>query len=250
MGRQPFRHDVEVRRSGRDDALSGFFLQSSSQWDGLRHIRYKGRGYFGGHQEQDLDRDDRLGIDRWAAQGIVSRGVLVDVPAFRAAEGRSVHCDARDPVTIEEIEAVLEWEQATPQPGDILVVRTGWLGWYLQLDEEGRRHLGSTLHPGEGGLECPGLESGVRTAAWLWDHGIAAVAADNPAVEALPVGRERGFLHQFLIPLLGMPLGELWFLEDLHDACTRTSRHAFLLSAQPLRVRGAAGSPSNAVAVL
>lgn len=249
VGRRPYEHHVEVRRSGRDDAVSSFYLQSSSQWDGLRHIRYKGVGYFGGRQESDLD-DDEIGIDRIAVQGIVSRGVLVDVPAFRATRGQIVRCDTRDPVTVEEIEAVLSWEQVTVEPGDVLLLRTGWLGWYLQLDEKGRQRLQATLHNGDGGLECPGLESGVETAAWLWDHGIAAVAADNPAVEALKVQRDQGFLHRFLIPLLGMPLGEFWQLEELHMACSEASQHTFLLSAQPLRLPRGAGSPSNAVAVL
>ncbi len=249
VGRSQYEHHVEIRRSGRDDSVSTFYLQSSSQWDGLRHIRYKANGYFGGRQESDLE-GDHLGIDRIAVRGIVSRGVLVDVPAFRAAHRQTLQCETRDPVTVEEIEAVLSWEQVTLEAGDILILRTGWLGWYLQLDDPGRRRLQATLHNGEGGLECPGLQSGTETAAWLWDHGVAAVAADNPAVEALKVESDHGFLHRLLIPLLGMPLGEFWFLEDLHHACEEASQHTFLLSAQPLRLPRAAGSPSNAVAVL
>lgn len=249
VGRGPYEHHVEIRRSGRDDSVSTFYLQSSSQWDGLRHIRYKGSGYFGGRQESDLE-GDHLGIDRMAVRGIVTRGVLVDVPAFRAARNQTIRCDTRDPVTVEEIEAVLEWEQVALEAGDVILLRTGWLGWYLGLGEAGRQHLRATLHNGEGGLECPGLESGTATAAWLWDQGIAAVAADNPAVEALKVESDRGFLHRFLIPLLGMPLGEFWYLEDLHQACEENAQYTFLLSAQPLRLPRAAGSPSNALAVL
>src|SRR5262245_23090997 len=44
--REAYRHEVFVRRSGRDDALHGFYLQGSSQWDSLAHIRYREFGYY------------------------------------------------------------------------------------------------------------------------------------------------------------------------------------------------------------
>ena len=248
-GRRPYEHAIEIRRGGRDDSVSSFFLQGSSQWDGLRHVRYKQFGYYGGRQETDLEGDE-LGIDRMAAAGIVTRGVLIDVPSFRASTGRACRADQRDPVTTGEIEAICAWEHVELQPGDILLLRTGWLAWYMGLDETGREGLKGSLHNEEGGLDCPGLASGVATAEWLWDHGIAAVAADNPALEVLRVEREVGFLHRFLIPMLGMPIGEYWYLEDLHQACLRDSRFTCCLFSQPLKVPRAAGSPSNALAVL
>jgi kynurenine formamidase len=248
VGRRPYEHAIEVRRNGRDDSVSSFFLQGSSQWDGLRHVRYKQFGYYGGRQEEDLNGDE-LGVDRMAEAGIVTRGVLVDVPAFRAAAGRTSQADTRDPVTVAEIEEICAWERVELAPGDILLLRTGWLAWYLGLDAAGRESLRASLHNSEGGLECPGLASGVGTAEWLWDHGIAAVAADNPALEVLRVDRVVGFLHRFLIPMLGMPIGEYWYLEGLHQAAAGDGRFTCCLFSQPLRIPRAAGSPSNALAV-
>ncbi len=98
---------------------------------------------------------------------------------------------------------------------------------------------------------APGsLEPSERTAAWLWDHHVAAVAADNLALEAMPLSFEEGkFLHFWLIPCFGMPIGELWWLDDLARACAGDGRWVFQLVSAPLNVRGGVGSPPNAIAI-
>ena len=49
-------------------------------------------------------------------------------------------------------------------------------------------------------------------AEYLWDLHVSAVAADNPALEPWPLAG--GFLHFRLLPHFGLPIGELWYLED------------------------------------
>jgi len=56
-------------------------------------------------------------------------------------------------------------------------------------------------------------------------------------------------LHRPLIPLLGMPMGELWALDELAADCASDGVYEFLLTCKPLIVRGGAGSPPNATAV-
>jgi kynurenine formamidase len=247
--RTPFEHVVTRSRMGRDDSVNGLFLQSSSQWDGLQHIRYREHGYYGGRDEDDLDAG-ALGIDVIARRGIVGRGVLIDVEQHRRTSGRPI--DPRARVTIEPdlLDETLAAQGTEVLPGDIVVVRTGWMGWYQGLDEPGRAGLAGRLRAGDEGLECPGLHPGVATAAWLWDHMVSAVAADNPALEALRVGREEGFLHYRLLPLLGIPIGELWALDELAAACAHERRWSFLLTSVPLNLPRGAGSPSNALAIL
>ena len=53
-------------------------MQGSSQWDSLRHIRFREYGYYGGRQDDDLDEKGELGIEHWAQHGIVGRGVVLD----------------------------------------------------------------------------------------------------------------------------------------------------------------------------
>ncbi len=245
--RRIYQHYVSTGRLARDDWLDNFYPQASSQWDGLQHIRYRQFGFYGGREDADLDRGE-LGIDVIARRGIVGRGVLVDAAGCFEALGRPLRPDGRTVLRPEDLEAVLRWEDVEVEPGDILLIRTGWVRWYLGLDEADRKRLAGGLDGGT--LETVGLDPGRSTAAWLWDRRVAAVAADNPAVEALPVRREEGFLHQRLIALLGMPLGELWDLEELSDACRNLGRYYFLLVSVPLNIPRGVGSPGNACAIL
>ncbi|MBO0688178.1 MAG: LLM class flavin-dependent oxidoreductase [Candidatus Dormibacteraeota bacterium] len=237
-------HTVDGNRSGRDDHLDSFYLQGSTQWDGLQHVRYREFGYYGGREEADLDAG-ALGVHRLAERGLVTRGVLVDVAGWRASRGEGIDAEARVPLPPETLDAVLQWEGVSTRRGDVLLVRTGWLTWYRSLDGNRRAALEGTLPE----MASPGLAPGEETAAWLWDHGVAAVAADNPALEVVPTVREEGFLHRLLIPLLGMPIGELWDLEGLAEACRRRGRHTFLLTSAPLNLPGGVGTPANAYAV-
>lgn len=248
-GRGDLRHQIIRSRHGRDDSLDGFYLQGASQWDGLQHIRYREHGYYGGRQEEDLD-EGWLGIDAVARSGVVGRGVLVDVERYRRLQSEPFDLSERVPIEPELLDEALSAQETELVAGDILVLRTGWLGWYRSLDAAGREALGGTLRAGDGALACPGLDPGAETAAWLWDRRVSAVAADNPALEVLPVRREEGFLHRRLLPLLGMPIGELWALDELAAVCAEAQRWSFFLSSVPLHLPGGAGSPSNGLAVL
>lgn len=245
--RTPFEHVVERGRTGRDDRLDNLHLQFSSQWDGLRHITFRGHGYWGGRTEDDLDTTRDIGIDHWASVGPIGRGVLIDVAAHLHKQGKSIDQRSRFEITPELIDEVATEQGTTFRDGDFWILRTGWMEWYLTLDLEERQamrgEVGKSLH-------CPGLESSCAMAEMLWDRGAVAAAADNISVEAMPVLKEKGFLHHRLIPLLGMGLGEFWYLKDLADACAALGRWEFLLSAGVLRVPCAAGSPAVAHAIL
>ena len=84
----------------------------------------------------------------------------------------------------------------------------------------------------------------------LWDGGIAAVAADNPGVEAAPGRRGSGSLHRRALALLGMPFGELFDFDALDAALRAQDRSSFLFMAVPLNIPGGVGSTGNAVAML
>lgn len=243
-----YQHHVYTTRNGRDDSLDGFYLQFSSQWDGLRHIRYRQFGYWGGRQDEDVDAGT-LGIEQWAQHGITGRGVLLDLPRYYERIGKPFDPASRIEITGPLMEEIAAAQGVSFQPGDLLLLRTGWLAWYLSLDQAGRNRLQGTLHPGEGGLHCPGLDPHRETAAWVWDQQLAVVAADNPALEALPVDRVVGFQHRRIIALLGIAVGEFWYLETLADDCAADGVYEFMLSAAPLNLPGGVGSPANAYAL-
>lgn len=245
MARKPMSHVLLDNRMGMDDYVDGYYLQSSSQWDGFRHIRYRDHGYFGGHTRTEFDDSSQLGVGAWAENGIVGRGVLVDVAAWAAAEGVNWCPDERVLITPEILDAALARQGMTIERGDLVMVRTGWLSWLRAIPPERRAELGNV-----GTMACVGLAPGRETAGWIWDHGVAAVAADNPALEALPMTREDGVLHRRILSLLGVPIGEYWDLDGLATACAEVGRYHGLLVSSPLNLPGGVGTPCNAYMIL
>ncbi len=248
--RKAYEHSVTRSGHGRDDSLDRFFLQFSSHLDGLAHIRYRQHGYWGGRHEDDLDTDRSLGIAHWAARGIFTRGVLLDVLAFQQREGAHLDPERRFAIGGALLDRIAEAENVTLKSGDFVLLRTGWLDWYQALPGERRTRLLGSVGQGENALQSPGLDGSQATAEWVWDHGLVGIAADNMAVEALPVDRAVGFQHRRLIPLLGIALGEFWWLRELAQACTELGRYTFLLTVSPLQLPGGVGSPANAYAIL
>lgn len=249
FGRQAFKHTVFPMGPGAfDDYVDGFYLQCSSQWDGLRHIGGPD-GWYGGWQgEPDAD-PERNGIHHWAARGIIGRGVLIDLAAARARAG--VEYDPFTSVAFapEELSSVLADSGVTLRYGDILCVRTGWMDKYLELSAEQRTELAGTM-VNVTGYAAAGLTGAESMARFLWDAGVAAVACDNPAVEVVPGDRSVGFLHGRLITALGFAIGELFDFGPLAVACELSQRSEFLFVSVPLNLTGAVGSPANAVAIL
>jgi kynurenine formamidase len=242
----PVRHQVGAGTFGRDDWLDRFYLQGSSQWDSLRHIAHPRLGFYNGVPAERVDdpAGDTLGIHTVARRGIVGRGVLLDVARRQAARGEPFACDERFEIGADLLDAVAADEGVTIERGDIVLVRTGWTAWYASLAQSARDGIKAFTSQ-------PGLEPVEHTVAWLWDQHVAAVAADNLALEAMPLDFTEGrCLHFWLIPCLGMPIGELWWLDDLARACAEARRWTFQLVSAPLNVRGGVGSPPNATAIL
>ncbi|MEJ7584917.1 MAG: cyclase family protein [Acidimicrobiales bacterium] len=257
FGRQPSVHTVtnedDPRSTSHDDVLDAWNTQASSQWDGFRHIPHPIHRFFNGLAGTDH------GIDHWAARGIVGRGVLADVGRWRESGGRPLRMAEADPIEPEDVLGCLAAQRVVVEPGDILLLRTGWLGWYRDRSGAERAAM-AAAHAN------PGLRPGEATAAMLWDMHIAAVAADNPSLEIWPPGavappelfdevradRSRTpelFVHTALLPLLGLPIGELWDLDALAADCAEDGRFTFLLTSAPLHLRGGVASPPNALAV-
>ncbi len=241
-GRTRLRHEVfAVDRNTLDDRLEGFYLQASTQWDGLRHVRARELGFYGGRQQERIDAGE-LGMEHWVRHGMVGRGVLADVARHCAASGQPLDARAGTPITVELLQETLAAAGVELRAGDVLLLRTGYLGAYLAAEREERADFAVQR-------DCPGLHAGEGMAEFLWDAGVVAIAADNPAVEVVPGSREAGSLHRRLIPLLGFVLGELFDLEELAAASAADGRATCLFVAVPLHLPGAVGSPGNAIAI-
>jgi kynurenine formamidase len=236
--RSPYRHTViALDRNTQDDVLDNFYLQSSTQWDALRHVRAREFGFYNGIQGEDAGPGgDKLGIDAYTKHGIVGRGVLVDV-AHHLEHRRKQPLEPSDgfPITPELIDEVLSAQKTELRQGDIMLLRTGYTRAVLEEDQDRPR-------------SWPGLAPGEAMARYIWDLHIAAIAADNPAVETAP-GDPKDFLHRRLIPMLGVALGEFFNFEELSEDSAEDGKYTCFFAAVPLNLRRGVGSPGNGIAI-
>lgn len=235
FGRATVRHTVMRTALGNlDDVLDNFYPQGSSQWDGFAHIKDPEIGYYNGCLPEEL------GVDAWARRGIAGRAVLFDMARHRQTQGAPLHWHRKDVVTVDELEAFRAQAGFEKRPGDILLLRTGWTEGYQNATpaEQASARTDPT---------SPGLADGREMLEYLWDWGISAIASDNISVEALPPGPEP--LHPHLLGRLGIPIGELWWLDSLAAACAADGRYEFLVTSAPLNLPGGIGSPANALAL-
>ncbi|WP_382303712.1 cyclase family protein [Herbiconiux sp. UC225_62] len=233
---QGFPHGM----GGADDVIA-MPLQCSTQWDGLGHIFDHGNAWNGRRAGDVVTSDGDLvtGIEH-AAAVVVSRGVLLDVG--RHLEPATGELPDGYPITAADLDACIQAQgpSATVGRGDIVLVRTGQ---YTRARREGWGDYA--------GGPAPGLS--ITTAGWLSRTEIAAIATDTWGFEVRPNEFDvPAFqpLHQIVIPNLGLTIGEMWNLDELAEACAEQGRWDFLLSAPPLPITGAVGSPINPVALL
>ncbi|WP_345762761.1 cyclase family protein [Diaminobutyricibacter sp. McL0608] len=235
-GNQGFPHGL----GGADDVIA-MPLQCSTQWDGLGHIFDHGYAWNGRRAGEVVTSDGDLitGIEH-AASVVVSRGVLLDL-------GRHLFPGTGElpdgyAITAADLRSCVEAQGPTSQvgTGDIVLVRTGQ---YARARRDGWGDYA--------GGQAPGLS--LSTAGWLHDTEIAAIATDTWGFEVRPNEFDvPAFqpLHQVVIPNIGLTIGEMWDLELLATTCERLGRYEFLLSAPPLPITYAVGSPINPIAVL
>lgn len=252
FGRGAPEHNLLASHSNvfRDDFINNLWPQTSSQWDGLRHIRHPQDGFYNGVRDDEIVSGDagKLGIEQVARRGIAARGVLLDVERYLQQMDSPINQTSSFIITPEMLAACADHQGVALHPGDILLVRTGWLRWYLNdATAEQKEEISGKATAAK--LKAPGLGPTEAMAEFLWDHRVAAVAADNPALEAWPPGPESGFLHFKLIAHLGMLLGEQWFLDDLAADCAADGVYECLLTSAPLNVPGGVASPANALAI-
>lgn len=149
-------------------------------------------------------------------------------------------------ITVDELEAVAAHQGTEFRAGDILLLRTGYTAWHCRASEE-------DLATSNERAAFIGLAASMDSVRWLWNHHFAAVATDTLGFERTPIpftvpGAIR--LHDWLLGHWGTPIGELWDLEKLADACSKTRKWSFLLTSAPLHVYGGVATPPNAIAIL
>jgi kynurenine formamidase len=171
------------------------------------------------------------------------RGVMIDLEAHFGRGPKLVSYD--------ELMRVMEADKVEIEEGDLVCLRTGFDRMIL----EQRKHPDPEVVKANPGAGLDGRDE--RLLNWITRSGLVALISDNVAVEGLPSRPCEGEDHCAFLPLhahclfkLGVYLGEIWLLSDLADWLHVHGRSRFLLTAPPLRLPGAVGSPANAVATV
>ena len=230
-GIQGFPHGI----GGADDVIA-MPLQCSTQWDGLGHIFDHGYAWNGRLAAETVTSlGDRVTGIETVSDVIAGRGVLLDVGRLLGTGGELPDGFA---ITAEHLADTIAAQGSPVGRGDIVVVRTG------QLSRCRREGWGDYA-----GGPAPGLS--FTTADWLHDSEIAAIATDTWGFEVRPNEFDNAFqpLHQVAIPNMGLLIGEMWDPEALAEDCARDGVYEFWLTAAPLPITGAVGSPVNPIAV-
>lgn len=203
-----------------------------------------GKRYLGAARARAAPRSSSaaraLGIENLAVHGVQGRGVLIDLHAHLG--------DARTVVGYDTLKRVIDADRIEVERGDLVCLHTG----FAQLLVE----MGGQPDAQRLDRACAVLDGrDARLLQWIDDSGLAALIADNYAVEAHPAVNHPGCcsvlpLHEHCLFKLGVPLGELWLLTPLAQWLRAHGRSRFLLTAPPLRLPGAVGSPATPVATV
>lgn len=250
----PWRTEVNC-----DEAVT-LYMQHSTQWDSFAHMGALFDAdadgepepvYYNGHQVVSSDAGKprfgsvgahKLGIEHMARACMQGRGVLVDLHAHFG--------DAHRAIGYDELMQVLHSDRVDIEQGDLLCLHTGYAQRLLDDPEISDPAALNERYTGLDGRD-------ERLKQWITDSGVVALIADNRAVEfeyqGPPADGERGPLlaiHELCLFKLGVHLGELWYLTELAHWLRARGRHYFLLTAPPLNLPGAVGSPANAIATV
>jgi len=203
--------------------------------DALCHIAYKGSLYNGRPASEVNSRGASVLDITTYANGVVGRGILIDVPRYRHVKW----LEPGDAVTSEEIEKVEKAEGVELGEGDIMVFRTGHHRRRLEL---------GAWDPGYTGDGRAGLDPYV--VKWMHERKIAAFLPDGDG-ETVPSCVE-GInypIHPLQVTAMGMCVADSLNLEDLAKICEKEQRWEFMLIMAPLSLPTATGSPFNPIAI-
>jgi kynurenine formamidase len=233
-------HDIDIGSGGLRFGLDFLGMachgDCHTHVDALCHISYNGLTYNGHHAQEVLTSKGATSLDiANYGDGVVGRGVLLDIPRFRGVKW----LEPGDAVRRAELEACEAAQGDHLGEGDILVFRTG----------HHRRRL--ELGPWDNGPDGEGKAGlHVDTIPWMHERRLAAFLPDGDG-EAIPscVAGMTYPIHPLQIVAMGMLASDSLQFEDLARACEEEGRYEFMVIGLPLRLPGGTGSPWNPIAI-
>ena len=238
----PAQHYMRTHARGRGGFAADYYGISyhgfaSTHIDALCHTWDEDGMWNGRDPRKEVTFDGATfgGIEHWA-EGIMTRGVMLDVPRHRG-----VSCVTHDrPVHGWELEDIVARRGIRLEPGDALCVYCGRERWQA---EHPAASYGRAVAPAL--QERPGLHASCLP--FLRDHDVSVLVWDM--IDHSPIGYEVSWAVHSAIFAYGVALVDNALLEPLARACIEEDRDEFQLTVAPLVVAGGTGSPVNPIAV-
>lgn len=224
--------DSEAEQFIKDYFGTDYHNDGHSHLDALCHVSYLGKLFTGAPASSATEAGAALGDVTAISDGIVGRGVLLDIPRLHSVPW----VEPGDQVTADELVAAEQSQQVRAEPGDLLFVRLGHNRRLATLGPWDTAHAKAGLHP---------------TAARLLNARHISVLGCDTNSDAAPSTTE-GVpfpIHVLAINAMGLFLLDYLQLDDLAAMCEQVGRWEFLCIVAPLRVPHATGSPVNPIAV-
>ena len=210
-------------------------LQCGTQWDALGHIFF-GEKMWNGYDAKlvDCNGAQKNGIEK-VKDKMVGRGVLLDVARAKGVES----LEDGYGISNAELDQCAAAQGVEVRKGDFVIVRTG--------------HMERCLKSGRWGAYAGGDSPGLRfeTVDWIRRKDIAAICADTWGCEVRPNESTEASQpwHWVVIPMIGISMGEIFYLKDLAEDCAQDRVYEFFFCAPPLPITKAVGSPVNPIAI-
>jgi kynurenine formamidase len=209
---------------------------ATTHLDALCHVFWRGKMYNGFDAGEVGSHGARKCSIEVARQGIVSRGVLLDIPKIKGVEwiepGQHIFPD--------DLDAAEKDHGVRVEEGDVLLIRTG---------RTKRRAAKGGWEPPRGPLpDMPGLD--VSCLPWIHERKIAILGSDGVS-DVIPSGYDDIMLpiHIGTLVVMGIHLIDNADLEALVQQCARLGSYEFQLAVAPLFLKRGTASPINPIAV-
>jgi len=226
--KRTFMNDFSNRRGSNEEVLISEIGQVGTQFDGFAHQSHEDSHY---NCVKTGDIETRGGFRKFGMEKVgmlMTRGVMLDIAALKGVEMLG---DAYE-ITVEDLEAAMKRQNVKIQPGDAVLIHTGWGKLW---GKDNGRYVKS----------CPGI--GVKAAEYLAKLDPMLLGADNWPVEVAPNPDPKLSLpvHQVALVVNGIHLLENMKLDEL--AAKKAYEFAFVM--QPLKLTGFSGSTVVPVAI-
>ena len=229
-------NDVDIGsgsvRFAKDYVGLDYHNDGHSHIDAFCHVAFEGTLFDGKPDRSVTVEGAAAGSIGVLRDGLVGRGVLLDVPRVRGVPW----IEPGEHVFREDLEAAERAQGVRVETGDILLVRTGHARRQADLAPWDTRKAKAGLHP--------------TTASFLADRRVAALGSDGNSDTAPSTTEGVAFpIHVLALNAMGVHLLDYLQFEDVVRHCEAVGRWEFMFVAAPLRIVHGTGSPLNPTAI-